>query len=65
LLDSLEPNRHGNARQVYSLETNLVLRHSTALAPGCLMNRAATARLEVDMALQLAEKTRNHRTFTL
>jgi LacI family transcriptional regulator len=65
LLDSLEPNRHGNGRQLYSMKTNLVLRHSTALAPGCLMNRAATARSEVEMALKLAEKTSNHRTFTL
>jgi LacI family transcriptional regulator len=46
LLDSLEPNRHGNGRQLYSMKTNLVLRHSTALAPGCLVNRAATARSE-------------------
>ena len=29
------------------------------------MNRAATARSEVDMALKLAEKTMNDRTFTL
>ena len=65
LLDSLEPTRQGNGRQVYSMKTNLVLRHSTALAPGCLMNRAATARSEVDMALKLAEKTRNNRTYTL
>ena len=65
LLDSLEPTRHGNGRQMYSMKTNLILRQSTALAPGCLMNRAATARSEVDMALKLAEKTRNHRTFTL
>ena len=67
LLDSLEPTRHGDGRQVYSMKTNLVLRHSTALAPGCLMNRAATARSEVDMALKLAEKMQsmNDRTFTL
>jgi hypothetical protein len=64
LLDSLEPARHGNGRQEYSMKTNLVLRHSTALAPGCLMNRAATACSEADLALKLAEKTRNHRTFT-
>jgi LacI family transcriptional regulator len=36
LLDSLEPSRGGSERQVYPLKTNLVLRHSTALAPGCL-----------------------------
>jgi LacI family transcriptional regulator, galactose operon repressor len=67
LLDSLEPTRHGNGRQVYSMKTNLVLRHSTALAPGCLMNRAATARSEVDMALKLAEKmqSRKDRTFSI
>lgn len=67
LLDSLEPTRHGNGRQVYSMKTNLVLRHSTALAPDCLMNRVATASSEVDMALKLAEKmqSRSDRTFTL
>jgi DNA-binding LacI/PurR family transcriptional regulator len=36
LLDSLEPSRCGSVRQVYPLKTNLVLRQSTALAPGCL-----------------------------
>jgi DNA-binding LacI/PurR family transcriptional regulator len=36
LLDSLEPSRGGSERQVYPLKTNLVLRQSTALAPGCL-----------------------------
>jgi LacI family transcriptional regulator len=36
LLDSLELSRCGSVRQVYPLKTNLVLRHSTALAPGCL-----------------------------
>jgi LacI family transcriptional regulator len=35
LLDSLDPRRGGSIRQVYSIKTNLVLRHSTALAPGC------------------------------
>ena len=65
LLDSLEPTRHGNGRQMYSMKTNLILRQSTALSPGCLVNRAETARSEVDMALKLAEKTRNDRTFTL
>jgi hypothetical protein len=42
LLDCLEPARHGNVGRVYSIRTNLVLRCSTALAPGCLRNRAAT-----------------------
>jgi LacI family transcriptional regulator len=65
LLDFLEPTRPGNGRQAYSMKTNLILRHSTALATGCLRNRVATAGSEVDMALQLAETTRNHRTFTL
>jgi DNA-binding LacI/PurR family transcriptional regulator len=65
LLDFLEPTRHGNGRQMYSMETNLILRQSTALAPGCLANRAATARSEADVVLNLAEKTRNHRTLTL
>jgi hypothetical protein len=46
LLDSLEPTRHGNGRQMHSMKTNLILRQSTALAPGCLVNRAATARSE-------------------
>jgi LacI family transcriptional regulator, galactose operon repressor len=36
LLDSLEPSRGGSERQVYPLKTNLVLRQSTALAPGYL-----------------------------
>jgi LacI family transcriptional regulator len=36
LLNSLEPSRRGSIWQVYPLKTNLVLRHSTALAPGCL-----------------------------
>ena len=48
LLDSLEPSRDGSIRQVYSIKTNLVLRHSTALAPGCIKNRAATAFSESD-----------------
>jgi DNA-binding LacI/PurR family transcriptional regulator len=65
LLDSLEPTRHGNGRQMYSMKTNLILRQSTALVPGCLVNRAATAGSGVDMALKLAEKTRNDRTFAL
>lgn len=47
LLDSLEPTHPEREQQVYSIRTNLVLRHSTALAPGCLMNRAATASSEV------------------
>ena len=59
LLDSLEPTRHANGRQVYSMKTNLVLRHSTALAPGCLMNRATTAGSETNMALKLAEKVQS------
>ena len=48
LLDSLDPRRGGSIRQVYSIMTNLVLRHSTALAPGCIKNRAATAFSESD-----------------
>lgn len=56
LLDSVEPGRHGNGCQVYSMKTNLVLRHSTALAPGCLVNRASTAFPEPEHALNLAEK---------
>jgi LacI family transcriptional regulator len=59
LLDSLEPNRHGNGRQMYSMKTNLMLRQSTALAPGCLVNRAETARSEADMVLKLAEKVQS------
>jgi LacI family transcriptional regulator len=39
LLDSLEPSRGGSERQVYPLKTNLVLRQSTALAPGCLRTK--------------------------
>lgn len=67
LLDSLKPTQPENEQQVYSMKTNLVLRHSTALAPGCLMNRAATANSEADMALKLAEKvqSRKDRTFAL
>ncbi len=67
LLDSLEPTRHGNGRQMYSMKTNLILRQSTALAPGCLVNRAATARSEGDMVLKLAEKmqSREDRTRSL
>jgi len=52
LLDSLEPTRHGNARQMYSMKTNLILRQSTAIAPGCLVNRAEAASSEVDMVLK-------------
>jgi LacI family transcriptional regulator len=52
LLDSLEPTRHGNGRQMYSMKTNLILRQSTALAPGCLVNRAEAASSEVDMVLK-------------
>jgi LacI family transcriptional regulator len=64
LLDSLEPARHGAGRQVYSMKTNLILRQSTALAPGCLMNRAATARSEADMVLKLAEKMQSRKDRT-
>jgi LacI family transcriptional regulator len=39
LLDSLDPSRCGTVRQVYPLRTNLVLRHSTAVAPGCLRTK--------------------------
>ena len=56
LLDSLDPLRGGSVQQVYSIKTNLVLRHSTALAPGCLKNRAATALPEPEAAWELAEK---------
>jgi LacI family transcriptional regulator len=68
LLDSLEPNRHGNGRQMYSMKTNLMLRQSTALAPGCLVNRAETARSEAaDMVLNPTEKVqwRKDRTRSL
>ena len=64
LLDSLEPTRHGNARQMYSMKTNLILRQSTALAPGCLVNRAETARSEADMVLKLAEKMQSRKDRT-
>ena len=47
LLDSLEPSRCGSVRQVYPLKTNLVLRHSTALTPGCLRTGCATASEEI------------------
>jgi LacI family transcriptional regulator len=56
LLDSLDPHHRGGGRQVYSMKTNLVLRHSTALAPGCLYNRTATAFPKADTALKLAQK---------
>jgi LacI family transcriptional regulator len=67
LLDSLDPSRGGSVQQLDSIKTNLVLRHSTALAPGCLKNRAATALSEPDAALELADKmqSRNDRNFTL
>jgi LacI family transcriptional regulator len=64
LLDSLEPTRHENGRQMYSMNTNLILRQSTALAPGCLVNRAATARCEADMVLKLAEKMQSRKDRT-
>ena len=41
LVDSLEPSRRGHGPESHSMKTNLVLRHSTALAPGCLYSRAA------------------------
>jgi DNA-binding LacI/PurR family transcriptional regulator len=61
LLDSLEPTRYGTGRQAYSMKTNLVLRQSTALAPGCLMNRAANARSEAYLALDHAEKMQSRK----
>ncbi|MGA8428320.1 MAG: LacI family DNA-binding transcriptional regulator [Candidatus Sulfotelmatobacter sp.] len=64
LLDFLEPTRHGNGRQMYSMKTNLILRRSTALAPGCLVNRAATAHSEADMVLKLAEKMQSRKDRT-
>jgi LacI family transcriptional regulator len=64
LLDSLEPSRHGNGRQMYSMKTNLILRQSTALAPDCLVNRAETARSEADMVLKLAEKMQSRKDRT-
>ena len=64
LLDSLEPTRHGNGRQMYSMKTNLILRQSTALAPGCLVNRAATARSEADMVLKIAERMQSRKDRT-
>lgn len=67
LLDSLVPPRSGSVRQASSIKTNLVLRHSTALAAGCLKNRAATAFPESDATLELADKiqSRKDRSFTL
>ena len=56
LLDSLDHHHRGSGRQVYSIKTNLVLRHSTALAPGCLYNRTVTAFPKADTALKLAQK---------
>jgi LacI family transcriptional regulator len=64
LLDSLEPNRHGNGRQMYSMKTNLILRQSTALAPGCLVNRTETARSEANMVLKIAEKMQSRKDRT-
>ncbi len=64
LLDSLEPTRHGNGRQMYSMKTNLILRQSTALAPGCLVSRAETARSEGDMVLRLAERMQSRKDRT-
>ena len=64
LLDSLEPTRHGNGRQMYSMKTNLILRQSTALAPDCLVNRAETARSEADMVLKLAERMQSRKDRT-
>ena len=64
LLDFLEPTRHGNGRQMYSMKTNLILRQSTALAPDCLVNRAASARSEADMVMKLAEKMQSRKDRT-
>ena len=64
LLDSLEPTRHGNGRQMYSMKTNLILRQSTALAPSCRMNRAATGSSEADMALTLSGKMQSRKDRT-
>ncbi|MGC1789597.1 MAG: LacI family DNA-binding transcriptional regulator [Terriglobales bacterium] len=61
LLDSLEPARQGDVRRVYPIKTNLVLRCSTALAPGCLRNRAATgglgSRYELTLAASMSSGT--------
>lgn len=67
LLDSLDHPHRGSGRQVYSMKTNLVLRHSTALAPGCPNNRRATAFPEADTALKLAQKMQSMKgqSFTL
>ena len=42
LLDSLDHSRRGNVRQVYSIRTNLVIRHSTAIAPDWLTTERQT-----------------------
>ena len=67
LLDSLDHPHRGSGRQVYSIKTNVVLRHSTALAPGCLSNRTVTAFPEADTALKLAQKMQSMKdqSFTL
>lgn len=67
LLDSLDHSPRGNLRQVYSIKTNLVLRHSTALAPGCLRNRGATVGWEADGAVKHVEKrqSRKDRSFAI
>jgi LacI family transcriptional regulator len=41
LLDSIDPQRKGSSHEVYEIRTNLVLRSSTALAPGRLKESAA------------------------
>ena len=64
LLDSLEPTRHGNGRQMHSMKTNLILRQSTARAPGCLVNRAETARSKADLVLKLAERMQSRKDRT-
>jgi DNA-binding LacI/PurR family transcriptional regulator len=44
LLDSVEPTADGRAREIPAIKTNLVLRRSTTLSPGCLRIRTREAR---------------------
>jgi LacI family transcriptional regulator len=67
LLDSLDHSCRGNVRQVYSIRTNLVIRHSTAIAPDWLNYRAANAFPGADTALKLGNKmpSKKGRSFSL
>ena len=57
LLDSLDPRRGGSIRQVYSIKTNLVLRHSTALAPGCIKNISGNRILGIRLGIEACPET--------